>query len=196
MRVMLVKGTWGLDDNWDQPGQGSFADAVVAKGHMLVQPRPRPFVWDTQLGGIGFGDRDLWGWKAAGHHLYDYLVPVLTRQEPGPLGLIIVAHSHARQVVKYACHIGLRASKVIFVSGPVRKDVDERTTSARANIGEIICINGGHEDRWQWLGEAFDGHLGIRRTDPQADRHVTYPDADHSSFLNKPAHYDYVLRHL
>jgi hypothetical protein len=192
---MFVQGTWGYDDEWWRP-YGPFARAVTAKGHTVINSRP--YWWDTEMGGIGFGDDDLRGWEAAGAHLYDRLQP------PGctcaafikPSDLIIIGHSHARQVIKFACHLGLAAAKVILVSGPVRKDVDRQTGGARANIGRLVCINGGRKDRMQIFGGAFDGHWGILRKDTQADEHQTFEDADHSSFLSNPAHFDYVLRFL
>ncbi len=195
MKVMLVQGTWAADDSWWVKGS-AFTRAIEAKGHTIINGRP--FVWDTEVGGIGFGDDDLWGWKYAGLHLWDRLDPpgcACSARVPAS-DLCIVAHSHGRQVVKYACALGLAAAKVILVSGPVRKDVDEDTADARGRIGTLVCINGGKKDRWQLRGSVFDGFRGIVRKDEQADVYQQFPDADHSSFLNNPAHFDYVLRYL
>lgn len=195
MKVMLVQGTWSRDSDWWKDKPGTFAEAVRLAGHTLINGRP--FYWDTELGGIGFGNKDMWGWDAAGLHLWDRLNPPLCEAcWVDPAELCIISHSHGRQPVKFACHNGLKAAKVVMVSGPVRKDVDEATPRARRNIGKLVCINGGKRDRWQWLGEAFDGHRGIERTDPQADIHETFKDADHSSFLNNPKQFDYVLRYI
>jgi hypothetical protein len=197
MKVMLVQGTWSRDDDWWVDRPGTFAEAVRLAGHTLVNGRP--FYWDTELGGIGFGNKDLWGWEAAGLHLWDRLDPPYCKSAGCriiPSDLCIIAHSHGRQAVKFACHLGLAAAKVIFVSGPVRKDVDEATPNARARIGQLVCINGGWRDRWQVRGALFDGFRGIIRRDPQADIHETFKDADHSSFLNDPKQFDYVLRYI
>ena len=194
MNVLLVQGTWGDNDTWWRPGGGSFADAVVGAGHTLIDDG-RPFEWSTDLGGVGFGNRDLNTWRGAGRHLYDYCSPPRAPHASIP-NLVIVAHSHGRQVVKFACHYGLSPARVILVSGPIRADVDRETSSARARIGELVCLNGGHRDRMQWFGELFDGHLGIRRKDPQADIHLTFSDASHGSLLRDPAQYVRVLAFL
>lgn len=196
MKVMLVQGTWSRDDEWWIDKPGTFAEAVRKAGHTLINGRP--FYWDTELGGIGFGNKDLWGWEAAGLHLWDRLDPPFpyVTGRPAPSDLCIIGHSHGRQPIKFATHLGLAAAKVILVSGPIRKDVDAATRNSRARIGKLITINGGKQDRWQWLGEVFDGHFGPTRTDPQADIHQTFPDADHSSFLTNPKQFNYVLRYL
>jgi len=193
MNVMLVQGTWGWDDEWWRSAS-PFALALTRAGHNIINGRP--FIWDTELGGIGFGDDDLWGWDAAGRHLQDYLDP---KDYPGhnqPENLCIVAHSHARQVVKFATHLGLKVGKVIYVSGPVRKDVDRLTTLSRANIGHITTLHGGKHDRMQVFGGLFDGHWGINRDDPQADVAYVYKEADHSSFFKNPAHFSFVIDHI
>jgi hypothetical protein len=191
MNVLLVQGTWGDDDAWWQRGNNSFADAVVAAGHTLIHSRA--FEWSTDLGGVGFGNRDLNTWRGAGRHLYDYCDP--PRCPAAKIeDLVIIAHSHGRQVVKFACAYGLTVARVILVSGPIRKDVDAETTVARKNIGELICLNGdGWGDRMQWFGGVFDGHLGARRKDPEADINLTFPGASHSSMLCNPAQYNRVI---
>lgn len=197
MKVMLVQGTWSRDADWWVDKPGTFAEAVRLAGHTLINGRP--FYWDTELGGIGFGGKDLWGWEAAGLHLWDRLDPPGCGKKAcrvSATDLCIIAHSHGRQIVKFATHLGLAAAKVILVSGPVRRDVDRATPMSRARIGELVCINGGLKDRWQICGSLFDGFRGIVRKDPQADIHRTYADADHSSFLTKPEQFDYVLRYV
>lgn len=196
MNVMLVQGTWAKDDSWWRPGS-PFYTAIEDRGHTVINGRP--WWWDTELGGIGFGGKDLWGWEAAGLALWDRLDPPYCKTDAcriDPSTLCIIAHSHGRQPVKFACHLGLAAAKVILVSGPVRKDVDERTPMARTRIGRLVCINGGKKDRWQLRGSVFDGFRGIVRRDTQADDYEQFDDADHSSFLNDPDHFDYVLRYL
>jgi hypothetical protein len=196
MKVMLVQGTWSFDAAWWK-ASSPFVQELTKRGHTVINGRP--FVWDTELGGIGFGDKDLRGWQAAGLHLWDRLDPPTCASKSCRIpasDLCIIAHSHGRQVVKFACNAGLAAAKVIFVSGPVRKDVDEATLNARSHIGHLVCINGGRRDRFQWVGELFDGHRGIERKDPQADDWKQFPDADHSSPLNDPKQFDYVLRYL
>jgi len=96
-------------------------------------------------------------------------------------------------VTKYALHYGAKVEQVFFISGPIRKDVDRETTGARAQVNELICLNGGRKDRLQWLGELFDGHLGVKRKDPEADIHRTIPEADHGSLVRNPAHFHHIL---
>jgi len=193
MNVMLVQGTWGDDDGWWRRGRGSFADAVVEAGHTLINGRH--FEWSTDLGGVGFGKRDLNVWRGAGRHLYDRCDPPLC-PKARVTNLCLIGHSHARQVIKYACHFGLVADRVILVAGPVRRDVDADTPVARANMGRLVCLHGGQRDRMQWFGELFDGHWGIRRHDPDADLNQSFADATHSSLLVDPAQYARVLDHL
>lgn len=197
-RVLLVQGTWGDDDFWWRLGANSFADALIARGHTLVgRQHNRFFIWSTELGGIGFGNNDLRGWRAAGRHLYDYVVPPLAPECAGSADdLVLIAHSHGRQPVRFALQMGLRARAVIFVSGPVRKDVDEATPHAYANAGSVIALNGGKQDRFQWMGELFDGHFGIVRADKRVTAHKTYKDAGHSDLLTNPAFYARVLDHI
>ena len=196
MNVLLVQGTWGDDDTWWRrsqvypDGNGTFADAVVAAGHTLVNGRP--FEWSTDLGGVGFGNRDLNTWKGAGRHLYDYCDPPRVGLGPIP-NLCIIGHSHARQVIKYACSFGLAAETVLLVSGPIRKDVDRETTEARTHIGRLICYHGGAQDRMQWFGELFDGVVGVKRHDPEADDNRRIKSASHSTLLRDPAFYHLVL---
>lgn len=195
--VLLVQGTWGDDDRWWRRSDegNTFADAVVAAGHHLIAPPGRQYEWSTDLGGIMPGNRDLNVWRGAGRYLHDHLDPPLC-----PFGAIedvtIIAHSHGRGPVKFACHEGLWVPTVIFVSGPIRKDVDREAAGARENIGRLICLNGGRKDRWQWIGTLFDGRFGIERQDPEADVWETYKDADHSSLLRDPKQFHRVLQHI
>src|SRR6185369_6232897 len=108
----------------------------------------RTFEWDCELGGVGVGQRDLNGWKFAGQHLYDYLDPpqAVGGSKVNFANLCIIAHSHGRQVVKYAHKAGLRSALVILMSGPIRKDVDAATQGWKKNTGRLICLNGGQRD--------------------------------------------------
>lgn len=195
MNVMLVQGTWSDDANWwKQDVPGNFADAVKRAGHTLVNGRP--FIWSTELAGVNpFSSADLRAWRGAGRHLWDRLAPPLCTGIKIP-DLCIIAHSHGRQVVKYACHYGLTVDRVILVSGPIRKDVDRETPNARRNIGRLVCLHGGQKDRMQIYGGLFDGFVGRRRDDPDANVNESYADSGHSTFLNDPAQFIRVIKHL
>ena len=199
MHVCFVQGTHGDDDAWWRPGIDgfvSFHDAVKDAGHTVVNGRP--FEWDCQLGGVGFTDRDLKGWRYAGLHLWDRLDPSLCRmRRVDPATLCIIAHSHGRQVVKYACHMGLQAATVIFVAGPVRKDVDAATRGWDVNVGRVVTLNGAWWRDWiQRLGGVFDGKLRLSRDDDEADHAETFADADHGSLLRNPAQYHRVIAQI
>lgn len=192
---MLVQGTWGDNDQWWLPDTpGNFAAAVKAAGHRVINGRP--FNWHGALGGVTpFTDRDLLVWRGAGSHLYDRLDPPGCPASKIP-DLAIVAHSHGRQVVLEALQQGLVAQLVIFVSGPIRKDVDKETSDARGNIeGRFICLHGGKRDYMQILGGLFDSKVGWRREDPRAENEA-FPDATHSSLLTDPAQFERVLKYL
>lgn len=194
MNVILVPGTWGDNDLWWRMEPGSFADSIQRAGHTVIGRPGREFCWSTNLSGFDIGRRDLKDWEAGGRHLRDYLDPVLCQTPLDPASLVIVAHSHGRQVTKYALAAGLHAQTVIFVSGPIRHDVDKATVKAKANTCRIICINGeGWGDKMQWFGEVGDGAWGWTRKDAEADQCVTFPKATHSGLLNTPALHHNVI---
>lgn len=193
MNVLLCQGTWGDDDLWWRPdAEGNFCAAVRTAGHTVINGRP--FNSHLALGGIGFGDGDLRVWRGAGNHLYDRVDPPLCPASKPPK-LVIVAHSHARQQVKFALQAGLTADVVIFVSGPIRKDVDRATPLARGRIGKLVCLHGGRRDIMQRLGGLFDFKLNWSREDPTAINEG-FPDATHSSLLTDPKQFHRVIRHI
>ena len=176
------------------PGvEGNFHAAVQAAGHTVLNGRP--FNSHLALGGIGFGDGDLRVWRGAGNHLYDRLEPPLC-PDVRVANLCIIAHSHARQQVKFACQAGLTADLVILVSGPIRKDVNRETLLARSRIGKLVCLHGGKRDIWQRLGGLFDFRLNWSRDDPDADINEGFSDANHSSLLTDPTQFHRVLHYL
>lgn len=198
MNVLLVQGTWGDTQTWWKRGSGGFADAVVAAGHTLIDT-PRPFEWSTGLGGVElFTERDLTGWKGGGRHLHDY-ADWYTCRSGGQKIDAIIAHSHGRQVVRYALQWGLTVPLVILVSGPIRQDVNTETPNAYdpTRVQRVVCLHGGEGDKFQWYGELGDGHLGIVRDDPSPRaENKGYPDADHSSMLYTPAQFGRVIGEL
>lgn len=192
--VILVQGTWGDDDQWWRASvDDSFAQAVIAAGHRLINGK-RAFNWSGPLGGIGPGNSDLLGWRGAGNHLYDRVDPP-EHPEDKPRKLVIIAHSHGRQVVKEALQAGLTADIIIFVSGPIRKDVDAETPLFRSRVRKFVCLHGGKRDYMQVLGQLFDGRVGWKREDPSAINE-SFPDAGHSDLLTNPAFYHRVLKHI
>jgi len=191
-RVVMVAGTNSWDPNsetreWNQPGS-EFSKYLQSQGVSLVFPDGRSFTWDTNLGGVGFGNDDLKGWNAAGINLYDYCVPPLApdRRIRGE-NLVVLAHSHGMQVALFAFAAGLKGS-LVSVGGPVRKDMEATVELARPNIQHWLHIHSDRKDWWQLLGALFDGRLGVYRKHPAADANDFMPDG-HSAILRDPKYF-------
>jgi len=194
-RVVLVAGTfsWNGSDRGDWYAPGSpFAVFLASRG---VEPLfgvrpdgPHPFTWSTELGGIGGRGRVVW--QAAGVNLFNYLVPPLCPDRQLPSAETnLIAHSHGLQVVLFAAAAGLNINTLISVGSPVRRDMWATAVTARLNIRHWLHIHSDQSDRWQWLGELFDGHLGIVREHPLADQNDFVPVVGHSELLRNPEHF-------
>jgi hypothetical protein len=189
MRAVLIAGTheWdgGEPTGWHVPGS-PFVEFIQAQGIQPVFADNRPYLWSTGLGGVGIGNKDLAVWEAAGINLLAYCVPPLCPERRIPANdLLVITHSHGLQVALYAFAYGLKG-RLIDVSGPVRKDMRVIAEAARPNIRSWTHIHSDQSDRWQWLGELFDGHLGIVRKHPLADRNSLVAGVGHSELLNDP----------
>lgn len=171
--------------------------AYLASIGVTLLDATRPFIWSTRLGGVGFGDDDRLGWKAAGVNLFAYVVPPRCpdRQVP-PIETIIITHSHGLQVALYAAAEGLKIDTLIDVAGPVRRDMAYIARTARQNIRFWAHLVGGKRDLWQVAGALFDGHLGIVREHPLADTNTRVPGAWHGGPLRDPALFSFVGRLL
>jgi len=191
--VLLVQGThaWGRTDPetewWSR--RSPFAQFLTAEG-CTVLGGDRPYVWDTDLDGVGFLSRTRTrhiNWEAAGLSLYAYLRPPLRANFDDYVPLAdrnLIAHSHALQVVAYACARGLIINRLVTIGAPVREDMAEVYAAARPHIGAWWHVHSDASDRIQWLGTLFDGHLGIVRAHPRADRNVAIPKVSHSKLVN------------
>lgn len=191
MKVILVAGTHGWrragQPAWYAPGS-PFVAFLQAQGVDLVfTPEGSPFVWSTDLGGVGLGDGDHAVWASAGQNLFWYCVPPLCPEKriPGE-DLAIVTHSHGLQVALYAASLGLKIKALLDVCGPVRKDMRAVAERARPNISFWDHLYSDHTDRWQWIGELFDGQIGVVRKHPLADLNSEVPGAGHTGVLEKP----------
>lgn len=194
---IAIGGTW----SWNGSSKGQWYDtgspwSANMRGHgfehhHLLTGAPRPFVWDTDVDGNQFWRRlfrkapSVTGWQSAGMNLLNYCVPAIApdRCIP-PCELHVIAHSHAGQVVAFAAADGLKINTLITVSSPVRADLTEVYRRARPNIGFWLHIHSDQSDRFQWLGEVGDGHLGIVRNHPFADQNNSYQAVGHSQILN------------
>lgn len=199
--VLLVQGThaWGRTDpraEWWHP-ESAFVAFLAQAGFSLVGA-PRVFQWDTDLDGIGWLQRRPQkkhiNWEAAGLNLYAYLVPPVTaaaqREDYVPIAdRNLIAHSHAAQVVAYACAAGLKINRLLTLASPVREDMRAVYAQARPNIQSWRHVHSDDSDRIQWLGEVFDGKWGIVRRQPYADVNVLLPDVSHSKLLTQPAYF-------
>lgn len=188
--VILIAGTnsWrpGVRE-WYMPGS-PFVAFLQAQGiEPVFGQNGRPFTWSTDLGGVGFGDGDHRVWQAAGVNLIDYVVPPrCPNLRILPAYTNVIAHSHALQVVLYACADGLEVDTLVSVGSPVRADMEDTARWARPRIRRWIHLHSDRSDRWQWLGGLFDGRLGIVRRHPLADQNIAIPSVGHSTILRDP----------
>jgi hypothetical protein len=198
--LVLVPGTWawrGPDTKgeWYQDGS-PFVHYLLSHG-IEVWSRRRPFVWSTRIGGLPFPTSHL-DWEAAGQNLFAYVDPArpdvgvsLTGRETR-----IIAHSHGLQVALYAAAAGCKIDTLVSVGSPIRRDMREIAIAARPNIRTWWQLAGGSRDWMQWLGEIFDGNLGIVRDAIYRDEHgkpvvwadqtVKAPTLNHSDWICNP----------
>ena len=197
-RFVPVLGTWAFDGtpdpgaDWWMPGSDLLKHLAATEG--LEHARPdEPFVWCSGLDGVRGADAH---WIAAAANLAAYLraLPYEDRN--------VVAHSHGGQVAILACvyEQGFRARtgkpigdpfirRLMTVCSPVRKDLIDEAQQAKPLIGSWLHVasNGGVFDKWQVLGELFDGRLGIYRAHPVADINDRVRDIGHSRILRDRA---------
>lgn len=191
MRTVLVSGTHGWrgtnDRSWYSQGS-PFVTFLQQQGvDVVFTPEGQPFIWSTDLGGVGFGKDDHAVWSSAGMNLFWYCVPPLCPEKRIPPNeLAVITHSHGLQVALYAAAAGLKIRVLIDVSGPVRKDMRSVAKKARPNIYFWDHVHSDASDRWQWIGSMFDGHLGIVRQHPLADVNTMIPHAGHTGTLEQP----------
>jgi hypothetical protein len=201
MKTVLIAGThaWRNDGRQEWYCPGSPFATFLESQHVsplfvpdTVTEKPQPFVWSTAIGGVGWGSGDLVAWAAAGVSLFQLVVPPLCPERRVPAaGLALIAHSHGLQVALYACAAGLKVDTLISVSSPIRKDMTATAQRARPNIRHWLHLHSDGSDKMQWLGELFDGHLGIVRAHPLADVNEATPGVGHSDVLNRPEDFHY-----
>lgn len=187
MAIVLVAGTnsWGNNDavDWYVPAH-AFAKYLESHGLEVMSDSGMPFIWSTDLDGVVLDRKNHTDWSAAGAAL-SYFVRMHGVDE-----VDIITHSHGLQVVIFAiAHYGLRVRRLVSVGSPVRKDMEYLSSIAKQNIGKWLHIYSDKSDRWQWLGELFDGRLGIVRKHPLADRNDFVAKVGHSEILRDPSKY-------
>ena len=180
-----VRGTHELNDesNWAR-FNSTLRRFLRTEGLLSLDTRARdPFVWTTNLN-VSVNQRD---WGTAGANLFAYLVPPLDPRARWPAAQTrILTHSHGLQAALWAAALGLKVDVLFDVAGPVRADMANIAVLARRNIRRWVHVYSDHTDKWQWLGELGDGHFGIVRRHPLADRNVKLPGVGHTGLLNDP----------
>lgn len=181
---LAVAGTHEIDDKHDWMSDGPLVQFLEAQGlvNLCKQQGVKPFVWTTDLE-VKVSQRG--PWSVGGQNLLEYLVPPLWPGTSWPAAdTRLFTHSHGLQVALYACAMGLKVDVLFDLAGPVRADMESIAKLARPNIRRWVHVYSDYTDKWQWLGELGDGHFGIVRQHPLADRNVKLPDAGHSGLLD------------
>lgn len=191
--VLLIPGTygWGWTDDaaqWWHP-LSPFVSFLEQEGFAIIGA-DCPFVWSTELDGLPAWlrppKRKHVVWESGGLNLYAYLANRLVPIEYVPIrDRNLIAHSHAMQIVAYACAHGLKVNRLLTVSSPVRADMREVYREARLNVAHWRHLYSDASDRIQWLGTLFDGKLGIVRRQEFADMNVRVPRVAHSQLLHE-----------
>lgn len=191
MNPILVAGTWAWQDdgktNWFCPGH-PFGQFLTEQGFPPTYDGDKPFIWSTDLAGVPFftSKKD---WAAGGAALAYFVKEKL--QCPGEQTAII-EHSHGLQVVAYAAaEHDLKINTLISVGSPIRKDMQKQYEALRSNTKYWLHIHSDKSDHMQWFGELFDGHFGIVRETPLADRNDFVPKVGHSDLLYYPNLYHF-----
>lgn len=190
IRYLAIPGTGHAKrgPDWDHPGS-AFSAFLREQGCVpLVESDPHRYGWSGAVDGI---DRHDFTWDAFGKALYHYFVPPLLQGVPAipPAETYIICHSHAGNVVAYACGTyGLRVQGLITVGMPIRGGRMEAVYAAAApNITRHVHLHAGWRDTWQVLGSLFDGRFGIHRAHPHA-QNFRMPGG-HGDVLRDPARF-------
>lgn len=191
--LLFVQGThgWGRGDEPQWWRDGSPLIAFLEARDFVVLGKQQPFIWSTNVDGVQWWHgkaRKHINWESAGCSLYAFLRNPLAPSDYVPLASRnLVGHSHAMQVIAYACAAGLKINRLLTLGSPVRADMREIYAAARPNIGHWLHVHSDSTDKMQWYGELFDGHFGIVRKQPFADVNLGIPAVAHSRLLNDPA---------
>ncbi len=206
MNPILVAGTGSWKDDgsidWYCPGH-DFGKFLTAQGcapsydwdsRKGLMGGAKPFVWSTDLSGVPFITRkNHTDWAAGGAALAYFTA--CRSQRPGSQTALIV-HSHGLQVAAYAAaQHDLKINLLISMGSPIRKDMTEQYKALRLNTKYWLHVHSDGSDRWQWFGEMFDGHFGIVRESPFADKNDFVAKVGHSELLRDPAQYHYWVEH-
>lgn len=187
IRYLAIAGTGGAGrpDEWSALSSPFTAFLRTQGLTPLVEDERRSYGWDTALDGIDGHD---YAWDYSGKNLFHYIVPPLGSGEPSipPAETFIIAHSHAGNVVAYACgKYGLKVEGLITVGTPIRGNLTSLYEAASKNIARHLHLHAGWKDYVQALGSLFDGRFGLHREHPFATNQQM--PGGHTDILCKPA---------
>lgn len=181
--ITLCKGT--MHGEWADPGSPFRKQVLEPNGFGVYE---RVNWWSGDVSGLPkwlswFASSKQSDWVIGGDFLAEVLAELPYEQRN------VLSHSHGLQCVAFAAkQVPIR--RLIDICGPVRKDMNEVCTAARANIGYWVHVASKGGDKMQGFGELFDGYLGWVREHPCAHLNITIPGISHSGLL-----YDQRLFH-
>lgn len=183
-RYLAIAGTGNARRrmDWDHP-LSAFSDFLRRHGlEPIEQDERRRYGWDGALDGVDGLDAT---WDYYGRALYHYFVPPLGVGRIPPRETFIIGHSHAGNLVAYACgKYGLQVEGLITVGTPIRGGrMKEIYAAAAPNIRRHLHLH-SRRDWWQVFGSLFDGRCGIHRQHPHA--HNCEMPKGHGDVLRDP----------
>lgn len=200
MKPILVAGTAAWSDDarcdWYCPGH-PFGRFLADEGAPpQYDDETRPFVWSTDLAGVPLftSKKD---WSAGGAALAYF---IRAQQLPADETALIV-HSHGLQVAAMAAaEHNVKMRTLLSFGSPIREDMRVEYQALRSHALYWLHVHSDGSDRWQWLGELFDGDwrrwfTGGRalRVAPLADRNDFVPHVGHSELLRDPAQFHHWI---
>ena len=169
----------------------------MAKLRCVMLDGDQPFVWTTDLNGVQFWRRwSIWfgsvskfrdhrDWVAGGENLIRYCdslrgpIPYADRN--------FITHSHGFQVWAYAAALGLKCRRLISISPPVRRDMEDTVRLARGNVELWTLVVDKNRDSMANLGALGDGVFRRSRifdaVDGRPDYRIAIPNIGHSGIL-------------
>lgn len=166
---------WFAGDALDRPSP--FVLSLAGQG-WHVWNAADPFVWSTDVDGLGFlrlftGGGDKNDWRAGGKALRWYLADMTATDRAQ---LVLLAHSHGLQVVLEAlAHSpAVSIAGVISVGSPIRADMAAVARAARPQMGFWLHLR-AKWDLWQRLGQVCDGDVNVFGRWP---KHYPRPDLE------------------
>jgi hypothetical protein len=177
--VVLVHGTGR--GTWAEPDR-PFRALLHDAGLRVIEP---PFEWSGDLSGIPSftGTQKHSDWRAGGFALALYLrsLPYEDRN--------VIAHSHGGQCAAYAAARWGRLApirRLVTVSTPVRSDMEPVWTDAKPSVGFWLHVASKETDWTARFGQLFDGHIGWKSRQKQANVNAIIPKFGHSHGLMDP----------